>query len=61
MKYVCFLYAVSGADGGEGDACASSYTVCNNIFQKIMDIAGNVNVSIKTGIELISFTCLFLK
>ncbi|XP_010514837.1 PREDICTED: serine carboxypeptidase-like 48 [Camelina sativa] len=31
------------ADGGEGDACASSYVVCNNIFQKIMDIAGNVN------------------
>lgn len=45
------FYAVLGADGGEGDACASSYVVCNNIFQNIMDIAGNVNVSIKSGIE----------
>ncbi|KAL0876074.1 hypothetical protein Bca101_025779 [Brassica carinata] len=29
--------------GGSGEACASSYVFCYNIFQKIMNIAGNVN------------------
>lgn len=53
-NYELFWPGFSGADGGE--ACASSYVVCNNIFNKIMDIAGNVNVSIKNPNPFL--TCL---
>lgn len=37
-----FTGTLTGAEGG--NACVSSYIICNDIFQKIMNVAGNVNV-----------------
>lgn len=37
------LLALSGSSDGGGD-CVDSYVVCNNIFNQIMNIAGDINV-----------------
>ncbi|KAL9413212.1 hypothetical protein AB3S75_041810 [Citrus x aurantiifolia] len=36
-------HAIKTCESDGGDACSSSYAVCNNIFNKILGIAGDVN------------------
>ncbi|XP_022730184.1 serine carboxypeptidase-like 48 [Durio zibethinus] len=35
--------AIKSCGSDDGDACVDSYEICNNVFNQIMSIAGNVN------------------
>lgn len=44
--------------GTNGESsCLTAYTVCNNIFNNIMDLLGNKNV--RNQEDILSFTCLW--